>query len=62
MRQGFQRAVAGVLRDEWHARSLGARARKTVETGLTWDRYVDRLDSVLRGACAAQPDARPRDG
>lgn len=48
--EGFQRAVAGVLRDEWHARSLGARARKTVETTLTWEHYVDRLEVVLRDA------------
>ena len=48
--EGFQRAVAGVFRDEWHARSLGARARKTVEASLTWNRYVDRLEAVLREA------------
>jgi glycosyltransferase involved in cell wall biosynthesis len=46
----FGRAVAGVLRDEWHARSLGARARRTVEEALTWDRYVDRLEALLRTA------------
>ena len=44
---GFGRALQSVLRDEWHARSLGARARRTVEGGLTWDRYVDRIESVL---------------
>ena len=48
--EGFQRAVAGVLRDEWHARSLGARARKTVEASLTWERFVDRLEAALRDA------------
>jgi glycosyltransferase involved in cell wall biosynthesis len=48
----FGRTVAGVLRDEWHARSLGARARRTVEEGLTWDRYVDRLEALLREAGA----------
>lgn len=47
---GFRRAVAGVLRDEWHARSLGARARRTVEASLTWDRYVDRIEAILRAA------------
>lgn len=57
---GFQRAVAGVLRDEWHARALGARARKTVEAQLTWDRYVDRIEGVLRDACEARPGARSR--
>jgi glycosyltransferase involved in cell wall biosynthesis len=48
--QAFGRAVAEVLRDQWHARSLGARARRTVEEGLTWDRYVDRLEALLREA------------
>jgi glycosyltransferase involved in cell wall biosynthesis len=48
--KGFGRTLAGVLRDEWHARSLGARARRTVEEGLTWDRYVDRIDALLRDA------------
>jgi glycosyltransferase involved in cell wall biosynthesis len=58
--EGFGRALAGVLRDEWHARSLGARARKTAETDLTWDRYVDRIEAILRDACGAPPDARSR--
>jgi glycosyltransferase involved in cell wall biosynthesis len=48
--EAFGRAVAGVLRDEWHARSLGARARRTVEERLTWDRYVDQLEALLREA------------
>ena len=47
---GFQRALGDVLRDEWHARALGARARATVESSLTWDRYVDRIESILRDA------------
>ena len=46
----FERALKDVLRDEWHARSLGARARTTVEAGLTWDNYVDRIEAVLRAA------------
>ena len=54
----FGRALAGVLRDEWHARSLGARARRTVEDGLTWARYVDRIELLLRDACAGLPDGR----
>jgi glycosyltransferase involved in cell wall biosynthesis len=49
---GFQRSLAGVLRDEWHARALGARARRTVEAGLTWTRYTGRIEAVLREACA----------
>jgi glycosyltransferase involved in cell wall biosynthesis len=58
--QGFGRAVAGVLRDEWHARAIGARARRTAETDLTWDRYVDRIEAILRDACEGPPDARSR--
>jgi glycosyltransferase involved in cell wall biosynthesis len=46
----FGRALGDVLRDEWHARALGARARRTVEEGLTWDRYVDRIEAALRDA------------
>ena len=49
--RAFQRALGDVLRDEWHARVLGARARATVEASLTWDRYVDRIEGVLRDAC-----------
>jgi glycosyltransferase involved in cell wall biosynthesis len=56
----FARALTGVLRDEWHARSLGARARRTIESGLTWDRYVDRIEGLLRDASAAPQDARSR--
>jgi glycosyltransferase involved in cell wall biosynthesis len=58
----FQRALGDVLRDEWHARALGATARRTVEAGLTWTRYVDRIEAVLRGACAAPPGARSPGG
>ena len=60
--EGFGRALASALRDEWHSRSLGARARKTVEADLTWDRYVDRIEAILRGACGAPPDARSSRG
>jgi len=49
----FRRAVADVLRDEWRARALGARARQTVEQGLTWERYVDRIEAVLREVSVA---------
>jgi glycosyltransferase involved in cell wall biosynthesis len=45
--EGFARTLTSVLRDEWHARALGARARRTVEAGLTWDRYVDRMTRLL---------------
>ena len=60
--ESFERALKDVLRDEWHARALGASARNTVERDLTWDRYVDRLEAVLRAAGAARPDASSRRG
>jgi len=46
----FGGAVAELLRDEAGARALGAGARATVESALTWDRYVDRLVDVLGAA------------
>ena len=47
-----RRAASGarspsVLGDDAHARALGVRARATVESELTWDRYVERLESLL---------------
>ena len=60
--QAFQRALGDVLRDEWHARVLGARARDAVETTLTWSRYVDRIEAVLRDACAPPQGARSARG
>jgi glycosyltransferase involved in cell wall biosynthesis len=56
-RESLRRAVAAVLLDERHARALGATARETVERGLTWEQYVDRLERVLREAAR---DARGR--
>jgi len=53
----FGNALASVLRDEWHARALGARARRTVEDGLTWEGYVSRIEAILRDACG---DVRDR--
>ncbi len=50
---GFERALADVLRDEWHARALGASARATIERELTWERYVNRIEQVLRRAARA---------
>jgi glycosyltransferase involved in cell wall biosynthesis len=52
-RDGFGRTLAEVLRDEGHARSLGARARRTVEQELTWERYVDRIEAILTSAMDA---------
>jgi glycosyltransferase involved in cell wall biosynthesis len=48
--ESFARALDVVLRDEFHARALGASARATVERQLSWERYVDRLDVILRDA------------
>jgi glycosyltransferase involved in cell wall biosynthesis len=52
--QGFERALAGVLRDDLHARALGVSARATVERDLGWERYVDRLESLLHAAARRQ--------
>ena len=49
----FRQALEGVLSDESHARALGSRARRTVEDGLTWEDYVDRVEDVLRNAPAS---------
>jgi glycosyltransferase involved in cell wall biosynthesis len=49
---GFERALSDVLRDEFHARALGASARATVERELTWERYVARIEELLRDAAA----------
>jgi glycosyltransferase involved in cell wall biosynthesis len=57
----FAGALAEILGDDSHARALGSRARATVEAELTWDRYVERLRSLL-DAAAAPPDARSGSG
>ena len=36
-----------------HARALGASGRRMVERELTWDRYVDRLASIVQIAAVA---------
>jgi len=53
--EAFERALGEVLRDELHARALGASARATVERELGWERYVDRLQEVLLDAAGARP-------
>jgi len=50
---GFERALGAVLRDEFHGRALGSSARTTVERELTWERYVERIDELLREAASA---------
>jgi glycosyltransferase involved in cell wall biosynthesis len=44
----FQQAVVRILGDELHARALGARARETAVGELTWERYADRIEQILR--------------
>ncbi len=46
----FGGAIRELLRDDEQAAALGARARATVESGLTWERYVDRLVDLLATA------------
>jgi glycosyltransferase involved in cell wall biosynthesis len=46
----FGAAVAHLLADQRHAAALGAHARRTVEEGLSWGRYVDALASLLAAA------------
>ncbi|MGH3132534.1 MAG: glycosyltransferase family 4 protein [Gaiellaceae bacterium] len=57
--ESFERSLLDVLRDDWHARALGASARATVERELTWERYVDRIARLLRDAAAAPAPSRP---
>jgi glycosyltransferase involved in cell wall biosynthesis len=54
----FARSLAEVFADDVRAHALGARARLTVESELTWDRYADRLARLL--VDAARPDERSR--
>ena len=58
--EAFGRTLRGVLRDEWHARALGASARRTVERDFTWQSYVDRLAAILDAAAARPPGVRSR--
>ncbi|MCZ7589024.1 MAG: glycosyltransferase family 4 protein [Gaiella sp.] len=48
--EAFGEALILLLRDDVRARGLGRRARATVESGLGWERYVDRLAAVLARA------------
>jgi len=48
--EAFRRALVDVLADGAAALALGARGRATVESGLTWDAYVDRLAGLLEEA------------
>jgi glycosyltransferase involved in cell wall biosynthesis len=56
----FVKSVGDVLRDDLHARALGASARATVERDLSWDRYVSRIEEHLAAAAAsARGGSRP---
>ena len=45
---GFGGAIADLLGNDARSGELGRRARATVEAGLSWDRYVDQLATILR--------------
>jgi glycosyltransferase involved in cell wall biosynthesis len=51
---GFARALSDVLGDGSRAWALGARARATVESDLTWDQYARRLAKLLRAAAESR--------
>jgi glycosyltransferase involved in cell wall biosynthesis len=53
--EALERALGDVLRDDFHARALGASARATVERELTWEQYVDRIEALLRDAAGEHP-------
>ena len=48
--EGFRAALESILQDDVAAGALGVRARATVETDLTWERYVGRLADLLEAA------------
>jgi glycosyltransferase involved in cell wall biosynthesis len=50
--EGLERAVAGLLADDENAAAIGARARRTVEEHLTWDRYAGAIVELLAAAAA----------
>jgi glycosyltransferase involved in cell wall biosynthesis len=57
---GFERALADVLRDDFHARALGVSARATVRRELGWERYVSRIEAALRAAAVRRPSVQTR--
>jgi glycosyltransferase involved in cell wall biosynthesis len=48
----FERALLETLAD---SRSLGTRARETVERDYSWKRYTDRLWEILSAAWERDP-------
>ena len=51
----FAEALGGILDDDGQARSLAARARRTVEGDLSWERYVGRIEEIVVRAAKAPP-------
>ena len=54
----FGSALAELLRDDEQARALGSQARATVESELTWERYVARLEALFADAVADRATRR----
>jgi len=50
--QAFEQALLGVLADDRWAATLGAAARRLVESELSWTRYVDAIQAALAAAVA----------
>jgi glycosyltransferase involved in cell wall biosynthesis len=46
----FAGALAEVLNEDGHTRTLGSQARESVESALSWERYVGRLHDLLLNA------------
>ena len=53
----FGRAVAEMRTAHSDPRAVGSAARATVESSLTWDRYVGRLERILVAAAAGRADS-----
>jgi glycosyltransferase involved in cell wall biosynthesis len=58
----LERAVTDLLGDQAAAVALGEAARSTVEAELSWERYVDRLDRLLRDAAGGRAPSRSEGG
>jgi glycosyltransferase involved in cell wall biosynthesis len=55
---GLERAVSELVSDAGAARSLGTRARETVERSYSWKRYTDALWDVLSMQSPSAPGRR----
>ena len=53
--EAFEHAVAELVSDAGAARSLGTRARETVERSYSWKRYTDALWDVLSTSSPSAP-------